>query len=124
MQSAFVFFDSVVNLIIWAVILSAILSWLVGFNIINVRNRLVYIIVDSLQRITEPLLLPIRRLLPNLGGIDLSPIVLILLLIFFRNLVFEYFRDPSPVSVYNSRFSVCIGTHSRIMLRMTPYLVW
>jgi len=90
MQSAFVFFDSVVNLIIWAVILSAILSWLVGFNIINVRNRLVYIIVDSLQRITEPLLLPIRRLLPNLGGIDLSPIVLILLLIFFRNLVFEY----------------------------------
>ena len=91
MQSAFVFFDSVVTLIIWAVILSAILSWLVGFNIINVRNRLVYIIVDSLQRITEPLLLPIRRLLPNLGGIDLSPIILILLLIFFRNLVFEYF---------------------------------
>ena len=91
MQSAFVFFDSVVTLIIWAVIISAILSWLVGFNIINVRNRLVYIIVDSLQRITEPLLLPIRRLLPNLGGIDLSPIVLILLLIFFRNLVFEYF---------------------------------
>ena len=91
MQSAFVFFDSVVTLIIWAVILSAILSWLVGFNIINVRNRLVYIIVDSLQRITEPLLLPIRRLLPNLGGLDLSPIVLILLLIFFRNLVFEYF---------------------------------
>ena len=90
MQSAFVFLDSVVTLIIWAVILSAILSWLVGFNIINVRNRLVYIIVDSLQRITEPLLLPIRRLLPNLGGIDLSPIVLILLLIFFRNLVFEY----------------------------------
>ena len=90
MQSAFVFFDSVVTLIIWAVILSAILSWLVGFNIINVHNRLVYIIVDSLQRITEPLLLPIRRLLPNLGGIDLSPIVLILLLIFFRNLVFEY----------------------------------
>ena len=90
MQSAFVFFDSVVTLIIWAVILSAILSWLVGFNIINVRNRLVYIIVDSLQRITEPLLLPIRRLLPNLGGLDLSPIVLILLLIFFRNLVFEY----------------------------------
>lgn len=90
MQSAFVFFDSVVTLIIWAVILSAILSWLVGFNIINVRNRLVYIIVDSLQRITEPLLLPIRKFLPNLGGIDLSPIVLILLLIFFRNLVFEY----------------------------------
>ena len=91
MQSAFVFFDSVVTLVIWAVILSAILSWLVGFNIINVHNRLVYIIVDSLQRLTEPLLLPIRRFLPNLGGIDLSPVILILLLIFFRSLVFEYF---------------------------------
>ena len=91
MQSAYFLFDSVVTLIIWAVILSAILSWLVGFNIINVHNRLVYIIVDSLQRLTEPLLLPIRRLLPNLGGIDLSPIILILLLIFFRSLIFEYF---------------------------------
>ncbi len=91
MQSAFVLFDSVVTLLIWAVILSAILSWLVGFNIINIHNRLVYIIVDALHRLTEPLLTPIRRLLPNLGGIDLSPIILILLLIFFRSLIFEYF---------------------------------
>jgi len=91
MQSAFVLFDSVVTLLIWAVILSAILSWLVGFNIINIHNRLVYIIVDALHRLTEPLLNPIRRLLPNLGGIDLSPIILILLLIFFRSLIFEYF---------------------------------
>ena len=91
MQSAFVLFDSVITLLIWAVILSAILSWLVGFNIINIHNRLVYIIVDALHRLTEPLLNPIRRLLPNLGGIDLSPIILILLLIFFRSLIFEYF---------------------------------
>ena len=91
MQSAFVLFDSVVTLLIWAVILSAILSWLVGFNIINIHNRLVYIIVDALHRLTEPLLNPIRRFLPNLGGIDLSPIILILLLIFFRSLIFEYF---------------------------------
>ena len=91
MQSAFVLFDSVITLLIWAVILSAILSWLVGFNIINIHNRLVYIIVDALHRLTEPLLNPIRRFLPNLGGIDLSPIILILLLIFFRSLIFEYF---------------------------------
>ena len=91
MQSAFVLFDSVVTLMIWAVILSAVFSWLIGFNIINIQNRLVYIIVNALNRLTNPFLIPIRRFLPNLGGIDLSPVVLILLLIFFRNLVIEYF---------------------------------
>ena len=91
MQSAFILFDSVINLFIWAIILSAVFSWLIGFNIININNRLVYIIVDSLNRLTEPFLRPIRNLLPNLGGLDLSPVVVILLLIFFRNLVFEYF---------------------------------
>ena len=91
MQSAFVLFDSVVTLMIWAVILSAVFRWLIGFNIINIQNRLVYIIVNALNRLTDPFLIPIRRFLPNLGGIDLSPVVLILLLIFFRNLVFEYF---------------------------------
>ena len=91
MQSAFVLFDSVVTLMIWAVILSAVFSWLIGFNIINIQNRLVYIIVNALYSLTNPFLIPIRRFLPNLVGIDLSPVVLILLLIFFRNLVFEYF---------------------------------
>ena len=91
MQSAFVLFDSVVTLMIWAVILSAVFSWLIGFNIINIQNRFVYIIVNALYSLTNPFLIPIRRFLPNLGGIDLSPVVLILLLIFFRNLVFEYF---------------------------------
>ena len=91
MQSAFILFDSVVTLIIWAIILSAVFSWLIGFNIINIQNRLVYIIVNALYSLTNPFLIPIRRFLPNLGGIDLSPVVLILLLIFFRNLVFEYF---------------------------------
>jgi len=91
MQSSFVLFDSVITLLIWAVILSAVFSWLIGFNIINIHNRLVYIIVNALHRLTEPFLNPIRRLLPRLGGLDLSPIIVILLLIFFRNLVFEYF---------------------------------
>ena len=91
MQSAFILFDTVINLFIWAIILSAVFSWLIGFNIININNRLVYIKVDSLNRLTEPFLRPIRNLLPNLGGLDLSPVVVILLLIFFRNLVFEYF---------------------------------
>ena len=84
MQSAFVLFDSVITLLIWAVILSAVFSWLIGFNIINIHNRLVYIIVEALNRLTEPFLNPIRRLLPNLGGLDLSPIIVILLLIFLE----------------------------------------
>ena len=91
MQSALILFDSVINLFIWAVIIAAVLSWLIGFNIINIQNKLVYIIASALNKLTEPFLSPIRRLLPNIGGLDLSPVILILLLIFIRNLVFEFF---------------------------------
>jgi YggT family protein len=73
-----------VELYIWAVIIGAILSWLVAFNIVNTSNQVVYTIGDFLYRITEPALRPIRRFLPNLGGIDISPVVLILLLIFLQ----------------------------------------
>ncbi len=79
--------STIVTLYIWALILSAILSWLTAFNVINTRNRFVYMVGDFLQRVTEPALNPIRRFLPNLGGIDISPIVLILLLVFARDLV-------------------------------------
>lgn len=79
--------STVVTLYIWALILSAVLSWLVAFNVINTRNRFVFTVGDFLHRVTEPALRPIRRYLPNLGGIDLSPIVLILLLIFVRDFV-------------------------------------
>ena len=73
-----------VELYIWAVIIGAVLSWLVAFNIVNTSNQVVYTIGDFLYRITEPALRPIRRFLPNLGGIDISPIILILLLIFLQ----------------------------------------
>ncbi|MBP5856335.1 YggT family protein [Marivibrio halodurans] len=63
---------------VWAIIISAILSWLVAFNVVNTSNQIVYTIGDFLYRITEPALRPIRRFLPNLGGIDLSPLVLVL----------------------------------------------
>lgn len=79
------------ELYIWVVIISAVLSWLIAFNVVNTRNRFVYIVGDFLHRVTEPALGPIRRVLPNLGGIDLSPMVLILGLWFVRNLLFEYF---------------------------------
>lgn len=68
------------QLYVWAIILSAILSWLVAFNVINTSNKFVYMVGDFLYRITEPALRPIRNFLPNLGGIDISPIVVILLI--------------------------------------------
>jgi len=66
------------NLYLWCVIISAIMSWLVAFNVINTSNQFVYMIGNFLYRITEPVLRPIRRFLPNLGGIDISPVILIL----------------------------------------------
>ena len=73
-----------IEIYVWLVIVSAIMSWLVAFNVINTSNRAIYMIGDSLYRITEPALRPIRRVLPNLGGMDVSPIILILGL-FFAN---------------------------------------
>ena len=81
--------DSIISLYIWCIIISSILSWLVAFKVVNTSNQLVYTIGNFLFRITDPLLAPIRRLLPNLGGVDISPVVLILLLIFLKNLIIE-----------------------------------
>ena len=90
MLSLVALIDAVLSIYIWLLIASAILSWLVAFNIINTSNRVVYAIGDFLYRITEPALRPIRRIMPNLGGIDISPVILILLLVFIRNLMWEY----------------------------------
>ena len=75
------------ELYIWVVIISAILSWLVAFNVVNTSNQFVYTVGDFLWRITEPALRPIRKILPNLGGIDISPVVLILVIIFAQMLL-------------------------------------
>jgi YggT family protein len=80
--------DTIITLYIWILIASAILSWLVAFNVVNPRNQLVANIGEFLYRVTEPLLYPIRSRLPNLGGIDISPVVLIILLLFLRQLIF------------------------------------
>ena len=81
------FFVLVIDLYIWVVIASAILSWLVAFNVVNTNNRVVLVIGDTLYRLTEPALRPIRSILPNLGGIEISPVILILLLLFIRDVV-------------------------------------
>ena len=77
----------VIDLYIWVVIASAILSWLVAFNVVNTNNRFVLSIADMLYRLTEPALRPIRSFIPNLGGIDISPVILILFLLFIRDVV-------------------------------------
>ena len=87
----------VIDLFIWIVIASAILSWLVAFNVVNTNNRVVLTIGDMLYRLTEPALRPIRSILPNLGGIDISPVILILMLLFIRDVVLLGWIAPAFV---------------------------
>jgi YggT family protein len=82
--------DIVLTFYVWVVVIYVVLSWLVQFDVINSRNQFVRTLGDFLFRLTEPALRPIRRILPNLGGVDLSPMVLILLLWFIRRLMREY----------------------------------
>ncbi len=90
MKSILILIDSVVTIYIWVLIINAVLSWLIAFNVLNTSNRLVYSLLDISYKMTDPLLKPIRNFLPNLGSIDISPVVLILLLMFARNLIFEF----------------------------------
>ena len=91
MKSVLILFDNIIGLYIWILIINAVISWLVAFNILNTSNRFVYSILDVSYKLTAPPLDYIRRFLPNLGSIDISPVVLILALLFLRNLVFEMF---------------------------------
>ncbi|WP_395670860.1 YggT family protein [Phenylobacterium sp.] len=78
----FVFFiiSSLLSLLVWAIIISAILSWLVAFDVINLRNRFVYSVSRFLDAVTAPVMRPFQRIIPPLGGVDLSPIVVILVI--------------------------------------------
>jgi YggT family protein len=91
MKSVLILFDNIISLYIWILIINAIISWLVAFNIFNTSNRFVYSVLDVSYKLTSPALNFIRRYLPNLGSIDISPVILILGLMFLRNFVFEMF---------------------------------
>jgi YggT family protein len=78
---------AVLDIFWWVLIISVVLSWLVAFNVINTRNRFVYMVGDFTERLTEPVLRPIRSVLPNLGGLDLSPIVVLLGIQFLKTLI-------------------------------------
>jgi len=77
----------VLDLYVWLLIASAILSWLIAFNVVNTRNQFVAAVAEFLYRITEPVLAPIRSFMPNLGGLDISPIILILIIILIEKLI-------------------------------------
>jgi len=85
---------SVIDLYIYVIIGAAILSWLIAFSVVNTQNKFVYMVYDILYRLTEPALRPIRRFMPNLGGLDLSPIILLLILMFLQTLIA---KDIAPL---------------------------
>ncbi len=91
MKSIFILLDSIITIYLWIIIINAILSWLVSFNILNTQNRFVFSILDATYKMTDPALNKIRRFIPTFGSIDVSPLILILLLMFLRNIVFEIF---------------------------------
>jgi len=80
----------VLDIYIWLLIAAAVLSWLIAFNVINTRNQFVAMVGDFLYRVTEPVLRPIRNMLPSLGGIDISPVVLILIIILIKDIIVRY----------------------------------
>jgi YggT family protein len=80
--------DTIINIYIWLLIGSAVLSWLIAFNVVNTRNPIVHSVGEFLYRVTEPLLRPIRNMLPNLGGLDVSPVILIIALLFLERFIF------------------------------------
>ncbi|MDC6481891.1 YggT family protein [Pelagibacteraceae bacterium] len=91
MNSLLILFNQLVELYVWVLIINAIASWLVAFNVINTSNRFVYLVLETTYKLTEPPLRFIRRYIPNLGSIDISPVILILGLIFLRNFINEIF---------------------------------
>lgn len=90
MTSLLLLVDSIISLYIWSLVAYVVASWLIAFNIINPWQPTIRLILNTLTRIHDPLMSRIRAVLPNLGGIDISPIILLLAVQFLRNLLFEY----------------------------------
>ena len=84
------------TLYVWLLIAAAILSWLIAFNVVNTRNQFVHSVGEFLYRITEPALRPIRAVLPHLGGIDISPVILILIIYFIQEVIIRYIYPYVP----------------------------
>ena len=87
MKSIFILLDSVITIYLWIIIINAILSWLVAFNVLNTQNRFVFSVLEFSYKLTDPPLNFIRRFIPNLGAVDISPVILILILWFIKDLI-------------------------------------
>lgn len=96
----FVFFlvNAALTLMVWALIINAILSWLVAFDVINLRNRFVYQVARMLDALTRPILAPVQRVIPSLGGVDITPIIVILLITGVQ----RYLLPAANVAVLNA----------------------
>jgi YggT family protein len=90
MVSLLLLVQMVLSLFVWVLIISAVLSWLIAFNVVNTRNQFVSTVSDILWRVTEPVLRPIRSVLPHLGGVDISPVILILIIWFLQDFIGRY----------------------------------
>lgn len=88
--SLFQVIDIVLGLVVWALIISAILSWLVAFNVVDLHNQFVSTVGNFLDRLTEPMLRPIRRVVPHFGNVDISPVILILVIYFIRSVLRQW----------------------------------
>ena len=91
MKSIFILLDNIITIYLWIIIINAILSWLVAFNVLNTQNRFVFSVLDATYKLPDPALNKISRFIPTIGSIEISPVILILLLMFLRNLIFEVF---------------------------------
>ena len=87
MTALFWLIDTLLTLAFWIIIIHVIMSWLINFNVINVRQPFVYQVWQGLNKLTEPIYRPIRRMLPNLGGIDLAPMIVMIGILFVQRLV-------------------------------------
>ncbi len=90
MNSLGILLIELLTIYMYLVLAYVIMGWLVTFGVVNTRNRVVYLIQDFLEKVIEPALRPIRRYLPSIGGVDISPVILILLIVFAQNLIREY----------------------------------
>ena len=79
--------ERIIDLYVFVLIINAILSWLVAFNVLNTQNRFVFAVLDATYKMTDPALNTIRRFIPNLGAVDISPVILILILWFIKDLI-------------------------------------